>query len=349
MIFMRNTLNDNKKLISVIIPAYNAEDYLKECIESVINQTYTNLEIIIINDGSTDGTLNIANDYGNRDNRITIINQKNCGVYKTRCNGIEIAKGEYIVFLDADDFLTDNCIEKLYNSIISSKTDIVRCNFKHYKNNKYIDNELKVKCGVFSKETYEESIYKYVYTSFDFNSVCMQIIKKEIALLSLQKKYNLKYGEDLIFNCALIDNSKSIMVIPDKLYIYRTNMNSYSKIKNYDVIYNRTKDVLAYCKILNEYIDEWKINNKKLFKRYLSNLMYKNIIYQLMNISSKNDYCKIINYLNSNDIYIKIGTVKPKTLSSLKDNIMLHFEKKLYRKKHKILFFELNLINALLK
>ena len=160
MIFMKKQLINYDKLISIIIPAYNAETYLNECINSVITQTYRNLEIVIINDGSTDNTLNIIKKYKSIDKRIVAINQNNCGVYDSRCNGVKISKGDYIIFLDADDFLTSDCVEKLYNSIIESNTDIVRCNFKYYKNFKYKDNILKVKCGLFLKKDYEKHIYK---------------------------------------------------------------------------------------------------------------------------------------------------------------------------------------------
>ena len=94
------------KLISVIVPVYNAEKYLKECVESLINQTYINLEIILINDGSTDNSIQICNEYADYDSRIIVVDKLNEGVSKTRNLGIEIAKGDFITFVDSDDYIT---------------------------------------------------------------------------------------------------------------------------------------------------------------------------------------------------------------------------------------------------
>ena len=101
-------------MISVIIPIYNVENYLKKCIESVINQTYKNLEIILVNDGSNDNSKNIIDEYSTIDNRIKVINKENGGLSDARNAGIEIAKGDYITFLDSDDWIELNMYEKLY-------------------------------------------------------------------------------------------------------------------------------------------------------------------------------------------------------------------------------------------
>ena len=154
----KQTMKKND-LISIIIPAYNSENYVSECIDSVINQTYKNIEIVIINDGSTDNTLSIIQGYQKKDKRIVLINQKNMGVYESRCNGIRVAHGKYITFLDADDLLTYDCIEVMYNSIKKYNSNIVRCNFKYLSNKGYVTNKLKVKNGSYSKK----DIYHYYY------------------------------------------------------------------------------------------------------------------------------------------------------------------------------------------
>ena len=101
------------KLISVIVPIYNAEAYLDRCIQSIISQTYANFELILVNDGSTDKSLEICNNYASRDSRIIVISQKKSGVSSARNQGIEIAKGEWITFIDADDFVDNNYIDAL--------------------------------------------------------------------------------------------------------------------------------------------------------------------------------------------------------------------------------------------
>src|SRR5690625_1048731 len=105
-------------LVSIIIPVYNKEEYLEDCLESVINQSYEKIEIIIINDGSTDGSESIIKKWKNKDNRIKYMSQNNQGVAIARNNGIKVSKGDYIYFIDADDYLSLNAIETLYKHSI---------------------------------------------------------------------------------------------------------------------------------------------------------------------------------------------------------------------------------------
>ena len=123
------------KLVSAIIPVYNVEKYICECIESVINQTYKNLQIIIINDGSIDNSKNLCNKYANKDNRIIIVNKKNGGAASAKNIGIDIAEGDYIAFLDGDDYLNLDAIEYMVNLIENYNSDIAHCDFYEvYKN-----------------------------------------------------------------------------------------------------------------------------------------------------------------------------------------------------------------------
>ena len=97
-------------LVSVVLPCYNIEEYLNECLESIVNQTYQNLQIIIVNDGSTDGTTNIIDDYRDKDDRIMVINQVNSGLGAARNSGIEYVTGDYLTFVDSDDYLANDAI-----------------------------------------------------------------------------------------------------------------------------------------------------------------------------------------------------------------------------------------------
>ena len=118
--------------VSVIIPVYNAEKYLRNCLDSIINQTLSDIEIICINDGSTDSSLEILNDYIQRDSRIILINQKNSGQGKARNKGISVARGDYIAFIDNDDWVDNNYFEELYNTAIKNNSDVVLCGAKEY-------------------------------------------------------------------------------------------------------------------------------------------------------------------------------------------------------------------------
>ena len=120
---------NNSSKISIIIPVYNVKEYIKEAIESVINQTYKNIEIIIINDGANDGSEKICDEYSKIDSRIKLINQKNMGLSTARNKGLECITGEYIAFLDPDDVYHPEMIEKAYKAITQKNVDCVICNF----------------------------------------------------------------------------------------------------------------------------------------------------------------------------------------------------------------------------
>ena len=113
-----------KELISIIVAVYNGENYLNQCIESIVNQTYKELEIIIVDDGSNDSSYNIIKKYGERDDRIKIIHQLNGGVSRARNAALDVAKGEYIAFIDQDDYISKEYIEYLHKLIIQNNADI---------------------------------------------------------------------------------------------------------------------------------------------------------------------------------------------------------------------------------
>ena len=114
-------------LISVIIPVYNVEKYLPECIESVLKQTHTNLEIILVDDGSPDNSPQICDEYAQKDSRIKVIHKENGGVSSARNEGLKIAKGEWISFIDADDWVEKNFCEILLNKAVKTQSDIALC------------------------------------------------------------------------------------------------------------------------------------------------------------------------------------------------------------------------------
>ena len=110
--------------VSIIVPVYNVEKYLKRCLESLVNQTLKDIEIICVNDGSTDGSLAILNEYVRNDDRIVVINQENSGQSVARNRGIDVAKGEYIGFVDSDDWVCEDYFERLHNSAIQNNAEI---------------------------------------------------------------------------------------------------------------------------------------------------------------------------------------------------------------------------------
>ena len=119
-----------KDKISVIVPIYNMENYLKRCVESILNQTYTNLEIILVDDGSTDSSLEICRYFENKDKRVRVYTKENSGLSASRNFGVERATGVYIGFVDSDDYIEAEMYEKLYNLIIDFQAEVAECNLK---------------------------------------------------------------------------------------------------------------------------------------------------------------------------------------------------------------------------
>ena len=119
-----------EKLVSVIIPAYNIERYISRCLDSIMAQTYNNLEIIVIDDGSKDQTAEILDDYQKRDSRIIVVHKENGGVSSARNNGLDIATGDYISFVDGDDLIESNMYEILVKILEKEKTDIAHCGYQ---------------------------------------------------------------------------------------------------------------------------------------------------------------------------------------------------------------------------
>ena len=135
---------DVKGLISIIVPVYNVEGYIEKCAESIMAQTYKNLEIILVNDGSTDSSGELCDRYASMDDRIKVIHQANAGLSCARNNALDIATGEYIGFVDSDDFIDPDMYKTLYEKAVESGSDIVECNL-HHTFKKYEDTEVGVK------------------------------------------------------------------------------------------------------------------------------------------------------------------------------------------------------------
>lgn len=210
--------------ISVIIPVFNNEHKIKKCINSMIKQTYKNIEMIIVDDGSTDGTLSVCSQFSKKDSRIKVFHKNNEGVEKARLFGIEKSGGEYITFVDSDDWLSVNAIEVLYDNLKRNNADIsMICYYRtigekgivklksrdDIYNNKLISNELFI-------DEFFQSFCGWGH--FPIN-VCGKLYKK--SLINNIKICGLKYGEDLCFNLQVLPNANLISTCSDAYYFYR--------------------------------------------------------------------------------------------------------------------------------
>lgn len=210
-------------LLSVIIPVYNVEPYLEQCLDSVINQTYKNIEIICINDGSTDNSLKILEKYKTKDSRIKIISQKNKGLSEARNAGIKIAKGKYIGFIDPDDFIEPTMYEKLITPMIKDPSiDFSFTNFKYVsEKGVYEGRSIPMDVGVPGKNKVSLSLSE-LYQIVVWNKVYKR------SIIQTNKIYFPAglYHEDLSFTPSYLVNSQYAYNIPERLYYYRLRRNS---------------------------------------------------------------------------------------------------------------------------
>lgn len=209
-------------LISIIVPVYNVADFLAECIDSIMRQSYQNLEIIIVDDGSTDNSGKICDEYALQDNRINVIHRKNGGLSAARNTGLDSATGEYVSFIDSDDIVHHQYIETLYTNIHNSKSDISSVELQHFKTsdnsyNKIIDGQISLFNG-------EECTRKILYQNTLDNSACAKLFKRE---LFINIRFPLDtYYEDLAIIPIIYLNATQAVHQSVSLYFYRQRENS---------------------------------------------------------------------------------------------------------------------------
>lgn len=314
--------------VSIIIPVYNVEKYIRECLNSIINQTYKNIEIIVVIDGSLDNSSKIVYEFAKKDSRIKVIDRENKGVYESRIDGIKASTGEYLIFVDSDDSIKENMVEVLLNEIISSNTDLVRCKWLTKINNKLssekvsIDNYNKI-----LKKDFEPYLYDLLYSTIFFNSMCRQIIKKDVLKNIDMNNSNLKYGEDLAFECKILNNINSFKIIDEYLYIYNIHEDSITNKKSLTTIEKKILDVIHVNELLYEYIDIFNIKNKQKYYNAVISKLYVNITYQLINLSeTTKKYSEFKRIMNL--IYKEIN---PKYLKINKNILNLNQYKKIYK------------------
>ncbi len=257
-----------EKLISVVLPIYNVEDYLEKCMDSVLNQTYSNIEIILVDDGSPDSCPKMCDEYVKKDKRVKVVHKENGGLSDARNAGIKASNGEYITFIDSDDYVDKDYIEFLYNTIKKENADIaIGAHRVLYDSGKIIE-----------KATHENSILKP-------KKVLERILYDDgIDLSAWGKLYKISLFEDIKFpkgrlfedsatTYMLVDKSKKIAINSESKYNYIIRKDSISNAKfspkKMDLI-TSTREMSEYIK--NKYPDLENAANRRLMYAYLSTL-----------------------------------------------------------------------------
>jgi glycosyltransferase involved in cell wall biosynthesis len=212
--------------ISIIVPVYNAEKHLKECLDSIINQTLKEIQIIIINDGSTDNSKEIILDYVAKDKRVTFIDSENEGVSAARNKGIEKSSGRYIGFVDADDYIAPGMYQRLFEIAEENKSAIVICNATHVDEKREFSKRLQLENETFlirDKAPLILDFLRFKYDSANWNKMYdSNIIKQH----HLKFDNRLAIWEDLLFNLKFIVYTDKITTLSEALYYYRVHDSS---------------------------------------------------------------------------------------------------------------------------
>ena len=221
-------------LISVVVPVYNVSKFLRKNFDTLKNQTYKNIEIIFVDDGSTDNSGELCESYKNEDNRVKVIHKKNEGLGFARNTGIQNASGQYIMFIDSDDFVHIEMVEKLLKNLKFTNSDTSFCGYFEY----YNDDNIIPKPALFDQKTFEN---KEVIYNVLLNMVASQLHEKKDSLLVMSvwhaiysmdiiRKYNILFpsereyiSEDIIFDIEYLKNAKKVCYISEPLYFYRCN------------------------------------------------------------------------------------------------------------------------------
>lgn len=278
-----------EELVSVICPVFNVCEYIEDCIKSIINQTYKNLEIIFIDDGSTDASITIVNNYKKYDKRIKVLSQNNLGVSSARNNGIDCAKGKWIIFVDADDYLEDKAIENLIKIQKKADCDIVMASFYAFEDEveRQHHNFMKVKKKIYKGDDKNQLISAFLGSpQFGNNDAVTNIGVPwaKIFRTSVVNAYNIRFNrrlknmEDSLFNTLVI--TKADKVVYSDLPVYNYRIRSNSAARNYSPEFPKMAQLF-----LNE---EYKVLKLLQHKKYVYDAIeYKRValFFESINIS----------------------------------------------------------------
>lgn len=256
--------------VSVIVPVFNVEKYVSQCIESLLQQSLSDIEIIIVNDGSKDNSLSICEEYARKDNHIKIYTKQNGGVSSARNYGLQYVNSPYVGFVDSDDWISENFYEVLYNSITANDCDIAATSaIRMHKNSQ------KHRFNYEKEVVFEDLINKIQYSNIPKCCyVWNKLYKTELVKNNLFKENS--YYEDVLWIPEVIKQANKIVFVPNGLYYYRANANSIVKTRQTD---KKQLDFYTAQKKLIKFFDDNGIKltekQKTITKKriYISNLL----------------------------------------------------------------------------
>lgn len=273
---------------SVIIPVYNVENYLSQCLDSVVNQTMLDVEIICVNDGTKDRSRTVLEKYQAFDDRIQIIDKENGGISSARNAGLKAASGEYIVFLDSDDYIETNTCERLYYEVLEHYADIIVFGGQifptHLETNEWLVHNLAVRSIEYHNGGTEALFHENGSYPFSWRCCFKRdfLIKNQLLFCE-----EISFAEDLVFQFMTFPMAKDVIFIADKLYHYRWKRpNSLMENAGKD-LYKKYKHHLQAMRIIAEY---WK--RKGLLEQYAKEFMNWTVLFMGWDMYQYNGYAK---------------------------------------------------------
>lgn len=327
--------------ISIIVPVYNVEKYLRECIDSVLAQTFTDFELLLIDDGSTDSSGVICDEYSHTDPRVKVHHKKNGGLSSARNAGIGLAKGKYIIFLDSDDFWTgDNSLKDLYALAEDNNVDVLRGEYISI-NEKYE----KIKTIKREKEGLDNIILDsasfYINAIAGENFSVLFLFKKD-AINELRFNEDLKIQEDIDFNIRFFSTQHRCLYTRTTFYVYRKRSNSITTLPK---VYH-LKDAFYICDIFEKYA--YISSDPQIQKEYKkqSVLKYLRTLNSMVEAPYYNNFKEVSETIELNSIYYKTVKRLIKYRVINKKSMLILFPPLLYIK---ALHFKIYLYNMLYK
>jgi glycosyl transferase, family 2/glycosyl transferase family 8 len=271
-------MGDSKELISIIVPIYNTDCYLRQCLDSIINQSYKNFEVLLVNDGSVDDSAMICKEFAEKDSRIRYFEKENGGVSSARNLGLKNVKGNYITFVDSDDWVEENYLEVLYNALKENEVDISISahNYFNMDDNlyylpSYSEEQLHtLDIGKVSRDEFLELFPELSSLNHDFNCAVSKLFKVDL-VKNLLFDESVNYGEDLDFFFNLYLNVSSIYYVNQPTYIYRQHQRSAS---NNCLESHVISEIRIYEKILKK-ITELHIPNNRYIEKFKMILYFR--------------------------------------------------------------------------
>ncbi len=280
-------------LISIIVLAYNTEKYIEQCLKSIKNQTYANLEIIVILDGCTDHTKNIVRRLAKGDERIRMLVHENMGTCFCRIEGYLESQGKYIMYVDSDDYIELNMVELMHHKLKEYKVDLVHCQYKDLKG-----QEIKIPKNILNRnvkmnvEELEPQFFDLLYNTNNCNSICRELIRKKVMKGIEKIDKTLLYNEDLACNLHIYKQMKSILFIPDELYVCRKNINGISRSTRIEILHKKINDTCQVHYDLYNAVNDFGIQDKKRYKQMACIKLLMQLTFLFYQIEKKKKYNK---------------------------------------------------------